>query len=86
MSQAASQDPRPPGLRGQEGPGVGALPSCLSVRSLVASSEGLARPPRGLPGTMRTRSLLFIRLYLFSDLLTNWRTEGWTQLLCPLCV
>ena len=55
---------------------VSAIPSCLSVKSLVASSEGRARPPRGLPGTMRTRSLLFILLYLFSDLLTNWKTTG----------
>jgi hypothetical protein len=32
---------------------------------------------------IRTRSLLFILLYLFSDLLTNWKDigagEGWTQ-------
>lgn len=71
MSQASSQDPRPLGRWEQEGPAFGALPSCLSVRSLVASIEGRARPLRGLPGTMRTRSLLFILLYLFSDLLTN---------------
>lgn len=71
MSQTSSRDPRPLGRWEQEGPVVGALPSCLSVSSLVASSEGRARPLRGLPGTMRTLSLLFIRLYLFSDLLTN---------------
>lgn len=42
----------------------------------MASGEGRARPPRGLPGTTRTRSLLFILLYLFSDLLTNWGVRG----------
>lgn len=52
-------------------------PSCFSVRSFVASSEDRARLPRGLPETIRTRSWLFIRLYLFSDLLTNWgQREG----------
>lgn len=71
---------------GGRGQAAGAIPSCLSVKSLEASSEGRARPARGLPGTMRTRSLLFILLYLFSDLLTNWRTEGWTRLLSLLCV
>lgn len=69
-SSAPCRDPEPPG-RGA-GPAGGHVPSCLSARSLVASMEGRARPPRGLPGTMRTRSLLFILLYLFSDLLTNW--------------
>lgn len=43
----------------------------------MASSEDRARLPRGLPETIRTRSWLFIRLYLFSDLLTNWgQREG----------
>ena len=52
-------------------------PSCFSGRSFVASSEDRARPPRGLPETIRTRSWLSIRLYLFSDLLTTWgRREG----------
>lgn len=63
---------------------VSAIPSCLSVKSLVASREGRARAPLGLPGTMRTRSLLFILLYLFSDLLTNWGTAGWGRLRSPL--
>lgn len=63
-----------------------AIPSCLSVKSLEASSEGRARPPRGLPGTMRTRSLLFIRLYLFSDRLTNWGIKGRGRLLTSFCI
>lgn len=42
----------------------------------MASSEDRARLPRGLPETIRTRSWLFIRLYLFSDLLTNWGQRG----------
>lgn len=63
---------RPPRVHGAgRGWVVGTTPSCFSVRSFVASSEDRARLPRGLPATMRTRSWLFIRLYLFSDLLTN---------------
>lgn len=54
-----------------EGPGGPHAPSCFSVRSLVASSEDRERLPRGLPEMILTRSLLFIRLYLFSDRLTN---------------
>ena len=42
----------------------------------MASSEDRARLPRGLPETIRTRSWLFIRLYLFSDLLTNCGQRG----------
>lgn len=42
----------------------------------MASSEDRARLPRGLPATMRTRSWLFILLYLFSDLLTNCGQRG----------
>lgn len=42
----------------------------------MASSEARPRLPRGLPETIRTRSWLFIRLYLFSDLLTNWGQWG----------
>lgn len=61
-----------------EGPGGPHVPSCFSVKSLVASSEDRARLPSGLPEMMRTLSLLFIRLYLFSDLLTNWRSRGRT--------
>lgn len=77
MSQPPSWGPlRPPGLRGKRAGAVSAVPSCRSLRSLVASGEGRARPPRGLPGTTRTRSLLFILLYLFSDLLTNWGVQG----------
>ena len=53
-----------------------AAPSCFSASSFVASSEDRARLPRGLPETIRTRSWLFIRLYLFSDLLTNWGQKG----------
>lgn len=55
-------------------------PSCFSAESLVASREVRARLPRGLPEMTRTRSLLFMRLYLFSDLLTNCggrRGSGW---------
>lgn len=37
----------------------------------MASSEDRERLPRGLPEMILTRSLLFIRLYLFSDRLTN---------------
>lgn len=58
------------------GQAVSTIPSCFSVKSLVASSDDRARLPSGLPETMRTLSLLFILLYLFSDLLTNWRM-GW---------
>lgn len=54
-----------------EGAGGPHAPSCFSVRSLVASSEDRERLPRGLPEMILTRSLLFIRLYLFSDRLTN---------------
>lgn len=59
-----------------EGPGGPHAPSCFSVRSLVASSEDRERLPRGLPEMILTRSLLFIRLYLFSDRLTNCGEEG----------
>lgn len=77
MSRPPSWGPlRPPGLQGKRAGAVSAVPSCRSLRSLVASGEGRARPPRGLPGTTRTRSLLFILLYLFSDLLTNWGVRG----------
>lgn len=67
------------GAVGEE-PGSPHAPSCFSVRSLVASSEDRERLPRGLPEMILTRSLLFIRLYLFSDLLTNCgerRMAGW---------
>lgn len=50
------------------------IPSSLSGNIFFASDEVRARP-EGQPVTMRTRSLLFIRLYLFSDLLTNWKCE-----------
>lgn len=65
---------RPAG--GGRGEAVSAIPSCFSAEGLLASSDDRARLPSGLPETMRTRSLLFILLYLFSDLLTNWGTEG----------
>jgi len=49
------------------------IPSNLSGDGFLASDEVRARP-EGQPVTIRTRSLLFIRLYLFSDLLTNWKS------------
>lgn len=87
MSQPSSWGPlRPLGLRGRRARAVSALPSCRSVRSLAVSGEGRARPPRGLPGTTRTRSLLFILLYLFSDLLTNWGVGVEAALAPRLCL
>lgn len=50
------------------------IPSSLSGNGFFASDEVRARS-EGQPVTIRTRSLLFIRLYLFSDLLTNWKGE-----------
>lgn len=52
----------------------------------MASSEDRERLPRGLPEMILTRSLLFIRLYLFSDRLTNCgekegRTREWDRIL-----